>query len=280
MPKQKEPKVPHGRPLGQHFLFDRGILERIADAAELKPDDCVLEVGPGPGALTQCLAERAGKVVAVELDAKLMPALTERMAHYGNVTLVNADILKVGLNELWQKEFGRSPFKVVANLPYYITTPVIMLFLESGLPVVSLTVMVQKEVANRLASPPGSREYGAISVAVQYRTEIRKAYDVPAGAFSPPPRVQSTVIRMAVRAKPPVDVLDEALFQKTVRGCFAMRRKTLRNNVAATFGVSGEAATTLLEAAGLSPAGRAERLGLPEFANLANVLAQAGFNGK
>jgi 16S rRNA (adenine1518-N6/adenine1519-N6)-dimethyltransferase len=279
MPKQKvqKPQSPHGRPLGQHFLFDQGILERIADAADLCIGDCVLEVGPGPGALTQCLAQRAGKVAAVELDAKLMPALEARMAPYGNVTLLNADIMRIDLKRLWETEFGRSPFKVVANLPYYITTPVIMLFLESGLPVVSLTVMVQKEVADRLASPPGSRVYGAISVAVQYRTEIRRAFDVPPGAFSPPPRVQSTVIHMAVRDHPPVDVADDALFQKVVRGCFAMRRKTLRNNIAATFGVSGEEAAVLLHEAGLDPAERAERLGLQEFARLANSLKYSGY---
>jgi 16S rRNA (adenine1518-N6/adenine1519-N6)-dimethyltransferase len=279
MPMKRDPRA-RGRRLGQHFLYDKGILERMAEAAEIKAGDCVLEVGPGPGALTECLAAMAGRVVAVELDAKLMPALEARMAPYGNVVLLNADIMKVDLLELWDKEFGRSPFKVVANLPYYITTPVLMLFLESGLPVVSLTVMVQKEVANRLASPPGSGVYGAISVAVQYRTETRRVFDVPAGAFSPPPRVQSTVIHMAVRSSPPVDVSDEALFQRAVRGCFAMRRKTLRNNVSAAFGISGDEAARLLEAAGLDPSGRAERLGLPQFARLANTLAQAGFNGK
>jgi 16S rRNA (adenine1518-N6/adenine1519-N6)-dimethyltransferase len=279
MPKRNGP-ISRGRPLGQHFLFDRVILERIADAAEVTAEDCVLEVGPGPGALTECLARRAGRVTAVELDARLMPALGERMAPYGNVSLICADILKADLRALWEKEFGRSPFKVVANLPYYITTPVIMLFLESGLPIGSLTLMVQKEVADRLASPPGSREYGAISVAVQYLTETRRVFDVPAGAFSPPPRVQSTVIHMAVRDRPPVDVPDEALFRRAVRGCFAMRRKTLRNNVSAAFGVSGEEAAKLLAAAGLDPSGRAEQLGLPEFARLSGALAQAGFTGK
>ena len=280
MPKHKGPKAPRGRPLGQHFLSERGILERIADTAGLKPGDLVLEVGPGPGALTERLAERAEKVVAVELDAKLMPALAERMARFGNVTLVNADIMKADLDGIWENEFGRRPFKVVANLPYYITTPVIMRFLESGLPVVSLTLMVQKEVAARLSSPPGSREYGAISVAVQFRTDARRAFDVPAGAFSPPPRVQSTVIHMAVRDKPPVEVADEELFQKTVRGCFSMRRKTLRNNVSAAFGINGEQAAGVLLAAGLDPSERAEQLGLPEFARLAEALSRAGLKGK
>jgi 16S rRNA (adenine1518-N6/adenine1519-N6)-dimethyltransferase len=206
-----------------------------------------------------------------------MPALRERMAPLGNVSLVNADIMRVDLKALWEEEFARSPFKVVANLPYYITTPVIMLFLESGLPVQSLTVLVQKEVAARLASPPGSREYGAISVAVQYLTETRRVFDVPAGAFTPPPRVESTVIHMVVRSEPPVKVLDETLFRKVIRSCFAMRRKTLRNNVSATFGVSGEEAAKLLEAAALDPSNRAEQLGLPEFARLADALSKAGY---
>jgi 16S rRNA (adenine1518-N6/adenine1519-N6)-dimethyltransferase len=279
MPKKRDPRT-HGKRLGQHFLFDRGILERMADTAEIMAGDCVLEVGPGPGALTQCLAERAGKVVAVELDSQLMPSLEARMAPYRNVILVNADIMKVNLDELWKREFNQHPIKVVANLPYYITTPVLMLLLEGGLSLQSMTVMVQKEVATRLASPPGSREYGAISVAVQYHAEIYKAFDVPPGAFSPPPSVQSTVIHMKVRSVPPVEVTDETLFRKTVRGCFAMRRKTLRNNIASTFCMSGEQAANLLEAAGLDPSGRAEQLGLAQFARLSNMLTQAGFKGE
>jgi 16S rRNA (adenine1518-N6/adenine1519-N6)-dimethyltransferase len=281
MPKQKQPKAaPRGRPLGQHFLHDGNILNRIADNAGLKAGDRVLEVGPGPGALTECLAQRAGRVVAVELDEKLMPALEKRMAPFGNVTLVRADILKADLRAIWENEFGRNPFKVVANLPYYITSPAIMLFLESGLPVTSLTVMVQKEVAERLAAKPGGRAYGAISVAVQYRAEVRRAFDVPAGAFSPPPSVQSSVVHMAVYGKKPAEAMDEALFRGTVRGCFAMRRKMLRNNLAAAYGMSGEKAAELLEAAGLNPADRAERLGVPEFVRLADELARAGFKGK
>jgi 16S rRNA (adenine1518-N6/adenine1519-N6)-dimethyltransferase len=281
MSKQKHPKAAAGgKPLGQHFLFDRNILWHIADTAELQADDRVLEVGPGPGSLTECIAARAGRVVAVELDEKLMPALEERMAPFGNVTLVRADILKADLRAIWENEFGRNPFKVVANLPYYITSPAIMLFLESGLPVESLTVMVQKEVAERLASPPGSRKYGAISVAAQYHAETRRVFDVPAGAFSPPPNVQSSVVHMAVYGKKPVEAMDEALFRETVRGCFAMRRKTLRNNIAATFGIAGERAAELLGAAGLDPMSRAERLGVPEFVRLADELARAGFKGK
>lgn len=280
MPKQKQPKAARGRPLGQHFLFDRNILERIAEAAGLCADDRVLEVGPGPGALTECLAGRAGSVVAVELDEKLMPALRARMAPFGNVTLIRADILKADLRALWENEFGRSPFKVVANLPYYITSPAIMLFLESGLPVECLTVMVQKEVAERLAARPGERVYGAISVAAQYRAQVRKAFDVPPGAFSPPPNVWSSVVHMEVYGKKPVEAADEALFREAVRGCFAMRRKTLRNNLAAAFGMGGERAAELLAAAGLDPMDRAERLGVPEFVRLAGELARAGYNGQ
>lgn len=279
MSKKTQPQ-PHGKRLGQHFLFDKGILNRIADVAMIAADDCILEVGPGLGTLTECLAQRAGRVVAVELDNTLAMKFEERMASYANAELINADIMKVDINEIWQNRFDGKPFKVVANLPYYITTPVIMKLLESGLPVQSLTVMVQKEVADRLVSPPGSREYSAISVAVQYRTEASRAFIVPAGAFTPPPRVQSAVLNMVVREKPPVDVADSALFERTVRGCFSSRRKTLRNNITSTFGVDGDEAIRLLEAAGLDPSERAERLGLQQFANLANTLAQAGYQGK
>jgi 16S rRNA (adenine1518-N6/adenine1519-N6)-dimethyltransferase len=279
MPRQKDVK-PRGRPLGQHFLFDRNVLGRIADAAELRADDCVLEVGPGLGTLTEHLAARAKRVVAVELDASLGERFLSRMAGYGNVELVHADILKVDLDELWQSRFGGAPFKVVANLPYYITTPIIMRFIESGLPVVSLTVMVQKEVADRLASPPGSREYGAISVAVQYRSAVTRLFAVPAGAFSPPPRVESAVLRLDMLEKPAVAVCDEAMFRKTVRGCFSQRRKTLRNNVSAVFGVSGDEAAASIRAAGLDPGGRAERLGLIEFAALADRLSAEGYRAE
>jgi 16S rRNA (adenine1518-N6/adenine1519-N6)-dimethyltransferase len=278
MPKKNEPKT-HGRRLGQHFLFDEGILQRITETAGVSDGDCVLEVGPGPGSLTECLAERAGKVVAVELDRLLMPQLMKRMEKYPNTVLINADILRADLGSIWRDHFGGKPVKIVANLPYYITTPVIMLFLECGLPVSSLTVMVQKEVADRLASEPGGREYGAISVAVQYRTVVTKAFNVPAGAFTPPPNVQSAVLHMAVREKPPVDVSDEKLFEKTVRGCFSSRRKMLRNNIIATFSISGDEAAAILEAAGIDPGDRAERLGLAQFANLANQLYSKGYRG-
>ena len=238
--------------------------------------DCVLEVGPGLGTLTEVLAQRAGAVAAVELDGNLIPRLRERLAPFDNATIVHADIMKADLAAIWRDAFGGKPFKVVANLPYYITTPVIMRLLESGLPLVSLTVMVQKEVADRLVSMPGSKDYGAISVAVQFRTEASRAFVVPAGAFSPPPRVQSAVLHMAVRARPPVQVADAALLERTVRGCFAARRKTLRNNVSAAFGLGGEEAARLIASAGLDPGGRAEQLDLNAFAALANRLHEQG----
>lgn len=269
----------HGRPLGQHFLFDKDILNRTADTAGLSAGDFVLEVGPGLGTLTECLAARAAKVVAVELDAAFAERFGARTAGFGNVALVSGDILKIDIEELWRKQLDGRPFKIVANLPYYITTPIIMRFLESGLPVQSLTVMVQKEVADRLVSPPGSREYGAISVAVQYRTVARKSFNVPAGAFTPPPRVESAVLQLDVREKPAVDVADESMFRKVVKGCFSSRRKTLKNNISSTFGVGGEEAARILEACGISPGERAERLGLNEFAKLANKLSGEGFKG-
>lgn len=268
---------PRGQKLGQHFLFDQGILTKMADAAALTPDSCVLEVGPGLGTLTEHLARRAARVVAVELDGALIPRLRERLGDYGNCAIVHADILKVDLHELWQTQFGGRPFCVVANLPYYITTPIVMLFLESGLPVTSLTVMVQKEVADRLASPPGSRDYGAISVAVQMRADVRRLFIVPAGAFNPPPRVTSAVLRLDARPQPAVAVCDEALFYRTVRAGFAARRKTLRNNIAAGFGVPGDEAARLICAAGLKPEQRAEELSLEQFAALADCLLTAGF---
>lgn len=275
MPKKSNAQ-PRGMKLGQHFLFDKGILNRIADTAGVTGADCVLEVGPGLGTLTEVLAERAGTVIAVELDGALIPRLRERLAPFPNVTVVHADIMKVDLNAIWRDGFGGKPFMVVANLPYYITTPVIMRMLESGLPVVSVTVMVQKEVADRLVSTPGSKDYGAISVAVQIRTEAERAFIVPAGAFSPPPRVQSAVLRMTVRQQPPVAVHDMGLFEKTVRGCFAARRKTLRNNVSAAFNLGGNDAAKLLAEAGLDPGGRAEQLDLAAFAALANRLYEQG----
>ncbi len=274
MAQKKDPQ-PRGQKLGQHFLFDQGILTKMADAALLGPEDCVLEIGPGLGTLTEHLARRAGKVVAVELDGALIPRLRERLSAFGNCEVVHADIMKVDLRELWQTRFGGKSFHVAANLPYYITTPIVMLLLESGLPVSSLTVMVQKEVADRLASPPGSREYGAISVAVQMRAQVRRLFVVPAGAFNPPPRVTSAVLRLDVRQQPAVAVADEALFYKTVRACFAARRKTLRNNVAAGFGLSGDTAAMLIASAGLRPEQRAEELGLAQFAALADKLHEA-----
>ena len=277
MAAKKANPAPRGKKLGQHFLFDQGILNKMADTAEIGKTDFVLEVGSGLGTLTEHLALRAGRVVAVELDRSFLDRLREKLAPYDNCTIIQGDIMKMDIRELWLTQFEGKPFKLVANLPYYITTPIIMLFLESGLPVERITVMVQKEVADRLVSPPGSREYGAISVAVQFKTKAERAFIVPAGAFSPPPRVQSAVLNMTIRDKPPVDVLDAALFRKTVRGCFSSRRKTLRNNVSATFGITGDEAVKLIANAGLSPSERAEQLGLQQFANLSNSLHGAGF---
>jgi 16S rRNA (adenine1518-N6/adenine1519-N6)-dimethyltransferase len=178
------------------------------------------------------------------------------------------------------EQFGERPFKVVANLPFYITTPIIMLFLDSGLPVELLTLMVQKEVADRLVAPPGGKEYGAVSVAVQFSAFAERMFLVPPEAFSPPPSVQSAVLNLVMRQAPAVDVTDDALFRKTVKGCFASRRKTLRNNIITTFGVSGEDAAVLLHQAGLDPALRAERLTLSQFAALANCLCAAGFTAQ
>lgn len=273
----KNAPAPRGQRLGQHFLFDQGILTKMADAATLTPDSYVLEVGPGLGTLSEHLARRAAKLVVVELDGSLIPRLRENLSVFENCTIIHGDIMKVDLKEIWQTHFEGKPFHVVANLPYYITTPIVMLFLEGNLPVRSLTIMVQKEVADRLASPPGSRDYGAISVAVQMRADVRRLFVVPAGAFRPPPRVTSAVLRLDVREKPAVAVADGPLFYRTVRACFAARRKTLRNNIAAGFGAKGDDAISLIQNAGLRPEQRAEELSLEQFAALADSLRAAGF---
>ena len=273
----KNAPTPRGQKLGQHFLFDQGILTKMADAATLTPDSYVLEVGPGLGTLSEHLARRAAKLVVVELDGSLIPRLRENLADFENCTIIHGDIMKVDLKEIWQTHFEGKPFHVVANLPYYITTPIVMLFLEGDLPVRSLTIMVQKEVADRLASPPGSRDYGVISVAVQMRAEVCRLFIVPAGAFRPPPRVTSAVLRLDVRQEPAVVVTDEGLFYRTVRACFAARRKTLRNNMVSGFGLKGDDAVAMLHSIGLRPEQRAEELSVEQFAALADRLHAAGF---
>ncbi len=261
---------------GQNFLIDTHVLEKIIRAADITKDDCVLEIGPGIGTMTQYLCENAGKVIAVEIDKNLIPILTEdTLAAYDNVKVINSDVLKLDLKKLAEEENGGRPIKVVANLPYYITTPIIMGLFEAGVPLASITVMVQKEVADRMQAGPGSKDYGALSLAVQYYAEPYIAANVPPNCFMPRPNVGSAVIRLTLHSKPPVEVADEKLLFKLIRASFAQRRKTLVNGLTNSpeLSFSKEEVTSALEECGYSPTIRGEALTLAEFAKLANVFA-------
>lgn len=262
---------------GQNFLIDTHVLEKIIRAADITKEDCVLEIGPGIGTMTQYLCENAGKVIAVEIDKNLIPILTEdTLAAYDNVKVINSDVLKLDLKKLAEEENGGRPIKVVANLPYYITTPIIMGLFEAGVPLASITVMVQKEVADRMQAGPGSKDYGALSLAVQYYAEPYIAANVPPNCFMPRPNVGSAVIRLTLHEKPPVEVADEKLLFKLIRASFAQRRKTLVNGLTNSpeLSFSKEEVTKALEECGYSPTIRGEALTLHEFAKLANVFAE------
>ena len=263
---------------GQNFLIDTHGLEKIIRAADIAKDDCVLEIGPGIGTMTQYLCENAGKVIAVEIDKNLIPILTEdTLAAYDNVKVINSDVLKLDLKKLAEEENGGRPIKVVANLPYYITTPIIMGLFEAGVPLASITVMVQKEVADRMQAGPGSKDYGALSLAVQYYAEPYIAANVPPNCFMPRPNVGSAVIRLTLHGNPPVEVADEKLLFKLIRASFAQRRKTLINGLTNSPELSflKEEVTKALEECGYSLTIRGEALTLQEFAKLANVMAKA-----
>ncbi|WP_303104174.1 16S rRNA (adenine(1518)-N(6)/adenine(1519)-N(6))-dimethyltransferase RsmA [uncultured Mitsuokella sp.] len=254
--------------LGQNFLIDARIVQGIVDAAEIKPGDRVLEIGPGIGTLTQGLAEAGAEVTAVELDKKLPAVLKETLKAYDNVTIVPGDILKVNIPEI----MGEGPFKVAANLPYYITTPILMTLLERRLPITHMVTMVQKEVAERMTAKPGSRIYGALSVAVQYYTEPEIVLDVLPRSFIPAPEVMSVVVSCRVRRKPAVDVQDEKLFFRVVKAAFGQRRKTLANALRGA-GFPKEQVRDALESAGIDPIRRGETLTLAEFGQLADAFA-------
>lgn len=253
--------------LGQNFLIDPNIVQDIVYAAAIEPGETVLEVGPGIGTLTQGLAEAKARVVAVELDSRLPEVLAHTLEGYDNVTVVNGDILKVDISELT----GGQPFKVVANLPYYITTPIIMTLLERRLPVTRLVTMVQKEVALRMAAQPGGKDYGSLSVAVQYYTEPEIVAEVPPQSFIPSPAVDSVVICCKVRSQPAVAVNDEKLFFRVVKAAFSQRRKTLQNALK-TMGVGKEIIAAALDKSGIDGGRRGETLSLSEFADLTNSI--------
>ena len=263
-------KLRADKKLGQNFLIDEKVVRQIVEAAELSEADTVLEVGPGIGTLTQGLAESKAQVVAVELDTRLLPVLATTLEGYDNVRVVHGDILKVNIME----EVGAANFKVCANLPYYITTPIIFALLEKRLPMERLVAMVQKEVAERMAAQPGGKDYGALSVAIQYYTEPEIAFIVPPTSFIPAPAVDSAVIVCKRRVKPPVEVCDEALFFRVVKAAFSLRRKMLSNSLK-NMGIKTEQVAKWLELAGVDGKRRAETLSLEDFAKLTNSFNEA-----
>ena len=261
---------------GQNFLIDDHVITKIINAAEITKDDLVLEIGPGIGTMTQYLAESARKVIAVEIDKNLIPILGETLAEYDNVTVINEDILKLDINRLVEEENAGKPIKVVANLPYYITTPIIMGLFESHVPLQSITVMVQKEVADRMQVGPGSKDYGALSLAVQYYAKPYIAANVPPNCFIPRPGVGSAVIRLTRYEEPPVTVKDEILMFKLIRASFNQRRKTLQNGIANSpeLPYSKAQVEKALEKMGLAANVRGESLTLAEFAKLSDTISE------
>ncbi len=258
--------------LGQNFLINPGICPKIAELGGARPGGGVIEVGTGIGVLTQELAKRADKVVAVEIDSRLLPVLDETLAEFDNVKIVNQDILKVDLRRLIAEEFGDMPVTVCANLPYYITSPILMRLLEERLPIESVTAMVQKEAGVRICAEPGTREVGAVSLAVRYFSDPKILFNVSRGSFLPAPNVDSCVVRLDVRGETPRGVADEKFFFQLVRAAFSQRRKTLINPVSSALGISKDGVRQALLDSGIKPTARAEELKLYEFIELSNHL--------
>lgn len=262
--------------LGQNFLLDPQVLDKIADAADI--DDGVLEVGPGFGVLTKRLCQTGKKVVSVEIDKRLIPVLDYTLSEFDNVKIIEKDILKTDVKALIDEEFDGKRISVAANLPYYITTPIITKLIEEKLPIKNIVVMVQKEVAERIAAKPGKKDYGAISVLCQYYTNPRLVTIVPKGSFYPAPKVDSAVLCMEVQDKPNVEVMDEKLFFKVVRAAFGQRRKTLLNCLSSSFPCGKDTLSELLTSVGIEPTVRGEKLGLLEFAKIADALKTQGLD--
>lgn len=258
--------------LGQNFLINPSVCPRMAEMGNAQEGWGIIEIGAGFGVLTVELAQRADKVVCVEIDSRLLPILDETLADFDNIKIVNEDVLKVDLAELIKQEFPGNKVAICANLPYYITSPIIMNILEAHLPIESLTVMVQKEAAQRICAPLASREVGAVSVAVQYYAEPKILFPVSRGSFMPAPDVDSAVIRLDIRKEPPVKVEKEENFFKVVKGAFSQRRKTLSNTLSSAFAMSKADVNSWLEAAGVAPNLRAEQLTMEQFAAIANAL--------
>lgn len=259
--------------LGQNFLIDEDVLDRIVEGSGIDENTYVLEIGPGFGTLTQRLCAVAKKVVAVEIDDMAADILSENLAECDNLKLIRGDILKIDLNTLIADEFGKDArIKVVANLPYYITTPILMLLIEGGFPIDSITVMIQKEVADRLAASPGGKDYGAITLSVQYRCECSPVVIAPPDSFMPPPKVTSEVIRLDLRDKPQVEVNDEKMLFRVIKSAFAQRRKTLLNTLSNSggFSMSKDELSAMLDALGIDPRRRGETLSIEEYAKISD----------
>lgn len=260
--------------LGQNFIVNPEVCPRIAYESGVDKNMCALEIGPGIGVLTKELAKRAKRVLAVEIDEALPPVLAETLAEFDNVTVLGADVLKIDVLKTAREHFGDTPFVVCANLPYYITSPILMKLLEEGCGAESITVMVQKEAAQRIAAKPGTRDCGALTAAIHYYSEPEKLFDVGKNSFVPAPKVDSSVIRLKIRKEPPVSVPDEKYFFKVIRASFGQRRKTLANSVSGGLGFTKDEILCALEHCGLSPTARAEELSLEDFAAFSAALAE------
>ena len=259
---------------GQNFLIDPHVLDKIINAAEITKEDCIIEIGPGIGSVTQALIDHAGKVISIEIDDQLIPILTEQFGECENFRLIHKDVLKVDLHKLIEEESPNRRIKVVANLPYYITTPIIMMLLENNLPIESITVMVQKEVADRMASGPGSKQYGAITVAMKYYCDTYLVANVPQNCFMPRPNVDSAVIKLTLHQEPIVDINNEKQLLKIIKAAFSQRRKTLLNTLASNgdLGLSKEEIKNILDESGIGASTRGETLSLDDYAMLSNYI--------
>lgn len=255
--------------LGQNFLTDKNIIDKIVDSPDICEDDLVMEIGPGIGVITAEAAQRAGKVIAVEIDKNLIPILGDTLGEFDNVEVINQDVLKTDINEIIEKN-GYKTAKIIGNLPYYITTPIIMYLLEGGVHAESITIMMQKEVADRIKAKPGGKTYGAISVAVQYYCDVETVTNVPKEVFVPAPKVDSTVLKLNIRKEKPVELTDEKLFFRCIKAGFGQRRKTLLNSLTGLGDVTKDEIRQCLEKLGIEEKRRAETLSIEEFAMIAN----------
>jgi len=258
--------------LGQNFIIDENIVEKILNGADISENDFILEVGPGIGVMTKAMAERAKKVVSVEIDSTLIPVLEETLAESNNVKIINEDILKLDINKVIEEEFNGVAPKVIANLPYYVTTPIIMRFLEENIPVEDIVVMIQKEVGERIGASPNSKTYGSLSVVIQYYSNPTVVAKVPRTVFMPQPNVDSIVVRLNILKSPKVELLDKEIFFKTVKSAFSMRRKTLLNTISAGFSMDKEMVRNIFEKADIDYKRRGESLSIYEFAELSNKI--------